>query len=164
MKEDKLIIVGSETGEVRGEYKPRKKKASNPEKYVQIFIANLCMYNNIKFNLHPVILEILRLMDQNNEIVLDARRKNIISEKTGYKTGSIEVMINQLRQDKVLIHLPEKGNYMVNPHYFGRGNWNKIVSLRQKFEAVIMDNEGNKRLVEFHASAKGSIRIRQKNI
>lgn len=164
MKEDKLMIVGSETGEVRGEYKPRKKKSVNPDKYVQIFIANLCMYNNIKFNLHPVILEILKLMDQNNEIVLDARRKNIISERTGYKTGSIEVMINQLRRDKVLIHLPEKGNYMVNPNYFGRGNWSKIISLRQKFEAVIMDSEGNKRVVEFHASTKGSVKIKQRSI
>lgn len=163
-KDSTMMIVDKETGLIRGDYRPKDRRRKRPDEYAQVFLSNLCNYYNIRYALHPVIIEILKMMDQNNEIVLDIRKKKIIAQAIGSTPGSLNVMISELKSAGVLMHLEERGNYMVNPNLFGKGNWGKIVSLREKFHATIIDQQtGEKRTVNFEFNSEESDNVPDTN-
>lgn len=110
----------------------------NEELFVKLFINQ----PNISYGFpnHQFILQMTIIMDYNNIVVLNPRKKQIIGNIIGLCLSSIDKLLKQLIDKNLAIRL-YPGEYMINPYIFSKADSKKTAKLRETY-----DNELKKRL------------------
>jgi hypothetical protein len=138
---NKLVILDQETGEIRGEYQPKRTRRTRTQ-YSMIFNGIIA---EDKVNLTSLMISIIAYMDKHNVLRLDKRDYRQILKLN--EISGIQVIHNTLRKMKEqgIIERITRGMYFVNPYYFAKTNQYQIDILRNEFDKIVRFNTEEQR-------------------
>jgi hypothetical protein len=125
--------INYETGEVTEEKKHQISYVEREPDYVKLYISDILRLTNIPKGSNDIMLSILRRMTYNNDIALFAPVKREIASELGLKEITISKAI-ELFAKKSIILRKDRGLYIINPYFFGRGKWEDIKKVRLQIE------------------------------
>ena len=136
----KIIEIDTETGETAEHREP---------KYVKLYLKHICDLNNTPAGSRSVLFSMVKRMQYDGVVAVRPKILEAIANECGLK-GKTKIQqvrnkLTKLTQDKFLSKV-DTGTYAVNPWYFGRGEWRKILEDRHhgiegiRFTTVFTDN------------------------
>lgn len=97
--------------------------------YVKMYLEDVTKISNLPKWVSGILYELLKYMDFNNRVILNAgiKREIAITQRT-----TVQVINNTLTKfiNSGLLQRKDTGVYLVNPHYFGKGSWPQIHKIR----------------------------------
>ncbi len=109
--------------------------------YVKMYLDTILYLKDLPKGHNPILMSILKRLpwaNQDQDIALNAGIKRKIAKEVGCSVSKVNNAITDLVKGEVLFRI-DVGVYQVNPHLFGRGEWNDIAKLRLE---VIFDKNG----------------------
>ena len=100
--------------------------------YVKMNLDTILYSKDLPKGYNSVLMGILRRLpwaNQNQSIAINAGIKRQISKEIDCSVGHVSNAITELVKGEVLLRL-DTGVYQMNPHLFGRGDWQDIAKLR----------------------------------
>lgn len=125
------VDVVNEDGEVLREQKTTTAYVDNEPDYVKMYFRDILKMKDIQKSGNEVLFSILKRIDYSNEIFLFAPVKRKIAEELNLKEVTVSKAIEELCKKEIIIR-KERGVYVVNPFYFGRGKWENIKKIRME--------------------------------
>lgn len=123
-----------ETGEIiDSESKVTSKYFSREPNFIKIYLQDILYLSDLTTSYHGVLYAIIKRMDYDNVVYLMKNNKTKIAEECKLEINTVAKAIVQLTKKQILIQTG-RGEYMVNPYLFGKGQWNDIKSLRIKLD------------------------------
>ncbi|MCR8747279.1 replication/maintenance protein RepL [Romboutsia lituseburensis] len=113
----------------------------NEPPYVKMYLDTILYLKDLPKGHNPILMAILKRLpwaNQDQDIALNAGIKRKIATEVGCSVSKVNNAITDLVKGDVLFRT-EVGVYKVNPHLFGRGEWNDIAKLRLE---VTFDSNG----------------------
>lgn len=104
--------------------------------YIKVYLDNIMFLAEISGWIGKVMYELLKSVsyaDKGQFIIINAGYKRIIAANLGIKLQSVTNAINQLAKKGILIR-KEVGVFLLNPQYFGKGEWKDISKIRYEVE------------------------------
>lgn len=126
-------IVNGSTGEVEQEVKHQVSYVEREPDYVKLYINDIFRLTDIPKSSNDIMLSVLKRMTYNNDIALFAPVKREIANELGLKEITISKAI-ELFVKKSIILRKDRGLYVINPYFFGRGKWEDIKKIRLQIE------------------------------
>lgn len=124
------------------------------EDYVKVYVKTLSAIHDVKGASVQTLIEMLKLIDYNNRIILAPQIKKNMSKSSGLKVNTIEHNLRTLVDSGILIK--ESTNmYKANPYMFGRGTWEHIVNQREAISLDVTFSEGRVQFAEALPSNPG---------
>lgn len=109
--------------------------------YVKMYLDTILYLKDLPKGHNPILMSILKRLpwaNQEQDIALNAGIKRKIAKEVGCSVSKVNNAITDLVKGEVLFRI-DVGVYQVNPHLFGRGEWNDIAKLRLE---VTFDKNG----------------------
>jgi predicted transcriptional regulator len=125
------VDIVNEDGEVLREQKTTTSYVDNEPDYVKMYFKDILKMKDIQKAGNEVLFSILKRIDYSNEIFLFAPVKRKIAEELNLKEVTVSKAIEELCKKEIIIR-KERGVYVVNPFYFGRGKWENIKKIRME--------------------------------
>jgi hypothetical protein len=166
---DKKIIqrnnvqIIDENGVIKEENKTTVFTIGREPDYVKIYLNDILRLNDIPKSSNAILLAILRRMTYDNDIALFAPVKRQIAKELDIKEVTISKAIELFVQKSILFR-KDRGLYLINPYFLGRGRWEDISSIRlqiiyEKTGRMILKTEFENEKVQSNSeSGVGEIR------
>jgi len=138
---EKTEKINFKTGEITEEETLNVIKLPKEEDYVKIYIKHINYLNNLPNGIDTIIYALLKRINYDNEIYINNHLKKKIAEEIGLKVSTINMYITKLVNNDILIRI-DRGVYILNPIFYGKGKWKDILELRKKLEITIEYQEG----------------------
>lgn len=106
--------------------------------FVKMYLDDICNLMVCSDPSRKLLSCLLSHMDYENRVVLIKETKEIISKCSGMTLSHISKSISELKSKSVLIPIG-RAYYLVNPKYFGKGQWLNIHELRL---SIVYNKEG----------------------
>lgn len=114
-------------------------KASEPA-YVKQYLQDPDLIYSIPKGASRVLTALFQLVDFNDNFInLNASIKRKICKKLGIKIESLDNSLSVLSKNYFLLRI-DTGFYLLNPYYFGKGDWNSMKNIREKITLKTLDN------------------------
>ncbi len=126
-------VINHETGEVNQEIKHQISFVEREPDYVKLYISDILRLTDIPKSSNDIMLAMLKRMTYNNDIALFAPVKREIANELSLKEVTICKAI-ELFAKKSIILRKDRGLYIINPYFFGRGKWEDIKKVRLQIE------------------------------
>lgn len=104
--------------------------------YIKIYLDNIMFITEIPGWVSRIMYELIKTVSYANKgqfIIVNAGYKRILAENLGIKPQSVTNAINDLVKKEILIR-KESGVFLLNPQYFGKGEWKDIAKIRYEIE------------------------------
>jgi predicted transcriptional regulator len=98
------------------------------------FTKDLGYLKNLSKGEIVLFFGLLQIVNNNNEIILNAGIKKRMSENFDIKLESINVLLSQLVKKNMILKTDEMGVYLLNVFLFGKGKWTDIKKMRMMIE------------------------------
>lgn len=147
----KETIVDLETGEVKQEISTTSNRyniETEPD-YVKLYIKDLSRIIGLSNTDNNVVLNLLRNMNYDNIIALNAYTRTQMCEQMKIKPNTLSHILCKLIEKNILKKLGAN-TYEMNPYLYGKGKWENIRQLRMTFT---YDKDG--RAVEMERISEG---------
>lgn len=122
-----------EDGLVKQEIKTQSSFIEREPDYVKLYIKDILRLNDIPKSGNEILLAILRRMTYSNDIILIASVKREIAEELNVKEITLRKAIELFVEKSILLR-KDRGVYIINPFFFGRGKWEEIKKIRLLIE------------------------------
>lgn len=122
-----------EDGLIKQEVKTQSSFIEREPDYVKLYIRDILRLNDIPKSGNEILLSILRRMTYSNDIILIASVKREIAEELGVKEITLRKAIELFVEKSILLR-KDRGVYIINPYFFGRGKWEEIKKIRLLIE------------------------------
>ena len=146
-KETTLVDENGVALKTRKEKISKLYKASEPhyiKKYQQCFDAE----NSLKKRTKEILNELLIYTDyRKNTIYLNQQIKVDICDKLGIAYQTMTNALTELKKSQILFYI-DTGLYIVNPCYFGKGEWPELKKIRDKLKITISTKKVDGKNVE----------------
>lgn len=126
-------IVNNETGEISKEVKHQVAFVEREPDYVKLYISDIFRLTDVPKSSNDIMLAMIKRMTYNNDIALFAPVKREIAKELGLKEVTISKAI-ELFVKKSIILRKDRGLYIINPYFFGRGKWEDIKKIRLQID------------------------------
>ena len=134
--------INNSTGEVVENVKTTQVKTQQEPNYIKLYIDHIAFIHKLPKSLPSVIFELLKLMNYEQQIILNSFVKNKIAENLNVTNQHIDNSISKLVKQKILIRIGA-GTYNINSFIFGKGNWKNILENRRELKVEIIFDEKN---------------------
>lgn len=133
-------LVSEETGEIK-ESNIKGRVNKDKEFYALLFVNNILAIHQSKFTKKEKILA-LALWEMNNENIVYAMTsfKTKAKNSIGVSPGYVDNIMSEFMKEGLCKRL-NRGEYVMNPYYFGKGSINHVKELRLKFDILKDSNE-----------------------
>lgn len=128
MKQSKFSILDNESGEILGNYQPKKPRRSG-HKYILVFGMNLFESDII---ISPLEMAILMQMDTLNKLYIPPKLKELIRAKRKKSLKTINNTITRMIDKDLMLRIGTS-HYFVNPLYFTKSHQNKTLELQSEY-------------------------------
>jgi len=126
--EIKTLVIDSD-GVVNEERKVTTSFIDREPDYVKLYIKDILRLSDIPNSGNSILLAILKRMTYNNDIALYAPVKREIALELELKEVTVSKAIELFTNKSILIR-KDRGLYVINPYFFGRGKWEDIRKIR----------------------------------
>ena len=103
--------------------------------YIKLYLEDLERLYKLPTASSPVLYELLRQMNYDGLINLNAAVKKRICEKVNYKKQSLDNYLSKLVATGIF-RKADRGVYQPDPHLFGKGDWMSIYKQREAWLKV----------------------------
>lgn len=124
----------NEVGEIIETEKEQIINFQKTDDFVMTFTKDLGYMKNLSKGEIVLFFGLLQIVNNNNEIILNAGIKKRISENFDIKLESINVLLSQLVKKNMILKTDEMGVYLLNVFLFGKGKWTDIKKMRMLIE------------------------------
>ena len=133
------LVVNSDTGEVvdRLEHAPKKKRA--PAHYLKVFYSDPLLGSCLPNAARTILFALASKMPYSNSgfpLSLSTSAKKKIAEEYGMNVASIDRCLPFLQKHKYIYRVA-KGEYLINPHLFGKGPAGAILERQVEWDALV---------------------------
>ena len=125
-------------GEVIEEVKNQVAYIEREPDYVKLYISDILRLQDIPKSGNDILLAVIKRMTYNNDIAMFAPVKREIASELGIKEVTVSKAIELFTNKSILLR-KDRGLYLINPFFFGRGKWEEIRKVRLQ---VIYSEEG----------------------
>lgn len=104
--------------------------------YIKLYLDDIMFIADISGWISKVMYKLIKSVsyaDKGQYVIVNAGYKRIIADELGMKPQSVTNAINQLAKKKILIK-KENGVFLLNPQFFGKGEWKDISKIRYEVE------------------------------
>lgn len=141
------------TGELVDQVGKRIVKVAKTPDFIMIFTKHIGVLEDLaKMDDRVLFLILSKFVGQKNLVFLSPITKKGMAKDLGVDISSITRSINALISKEVLVLDSEK-NVFLNPHLFGKGNWEEIRKLRHEL-TFEFDFETSKQLIKRQTKAQ----------
>lgn len=124
----------SEVGEIIETEKEQIINFQKTDDFIMTFTKDLGYLKNLSKGEIVLFFGLLQIVNNNNEIILNAGIKKRMSENFDIKLESINVLLSQLVKKQMILKTDEMGVYLLNVFLFGKGKWTNIKKMRMLIE------------------------------
>lgn len=124
----------NEVGEIIETEKEQIINFQKTDDFVMTFTKDLGYLKNLSKGEIVLFFGLLQIVNNNNEIILNAGIKKRMSENFDIKLESINVLLSQLVKKNMILKTDEMGIYLLNVFLFGKGKWTDIKKMRMLIE------------------------------
>ena len=124
----------NEVGEIIETEKEQIINFQKTDDFVMTFTKDLGYMKNLSKGEIVLFFGLLQIVNNNNEIILNAGIKKRMSENFDIKLESINVLLSQLVKKNMILKTDEMGVYLLNVFLFGKGKWTDIKKMRMMIE------------------------------
>ena len=124
----------NEVGEIIETEKEQIINFQKTDDFVMTFTKDLGYLKNLSKGEIVLFFGLLQIVNNNNEIILNAGIKKRMSENFDIKLESINVLLSQLVKKNMILKTDEMGVYLLNVFLFGKGKWTDIKKMRMMIE------------------------------
>lgn len=124
------ILRDVETGQVDTVEHTNIVKLPNEPPYIKLYLDDIQKLYNLPNN--TILYELLKRMNFDGEIVLNASEKKKIAAVLDIKIQTIDNYLVKLKAADIFTS-EDKGTYVPNPNLFGKGDWLTILSRRKTY-------------------------------
>jgi len=130
--------------------------SASESSYVKSYRVNKKAVNALKKKTREILEELLDHTTYNeNAIYLNKGIKVEVCNELGITYPTLNNALTELKMSQILLYI-DTGLYIVNPYYFGLGEWAKLNKIRKK---IIIRSEtkkvNNKRVVKYNFDYSG---------
>lgn len=104
------------------------------EDFVMTFTKDLGYLKNLSKGEILVVMGFLKIVNRDNEIILNIAIKERICKEFDLNINSINPLISNLVKKKVIKKSDGRGIYILNTFLFGKGDWASVKKLRMEIE------------------------------
>lgn len=122
-------LVKKEDGSFLEEKKVTTSFMEREPDYVKLYIKDILRLSDIPNSGNSILFAILKRMTYNNDIALYAPVKREIATELDLKEVTVSKAIELFASKSILIR-KDRGLYIINPYFFGRGKWEEIRKIR----------------------------------
>ncbi|MDO6508688.1 replication/maintenance protein RepL [Colwellia sp. 4_MG-2023] len=114
-------------------------KASEPA-YIKQYLQDPDLIYSIPKGASRVLTALFQLVEFNDNFInLNASIKRKICKKLNIKIESLDNSLSVLSKNYFLLRI-DTGFYLLNPYYFGKGDWGNMKTIREKVTLKALDN------------------------
>ena len=124
----------NEVGEIIETEKEQIINFQKTDDFIMTFTKDLGYLKNLSKGEIVLFFGLLQIVNNNNEIILNAGIKKRMSENFDIKLESINVLLSQLVKKNMILKTDEMGVYLLNVFLFGKGKWTDIKKMRMLIE------------------------------
>ena len=128
MKKSKYSIVNNQSGEIVGDYEPKKPRRSG-HKYILVYGENIAEAGIV---LNPLVMALLMQMDTSNRLQISSSAKRAIIKNQGKTLKHINNAIARMISKDLMLRI-STGYYLVNPIFVSKSNRNKTMELQSEY-------------------------------
>jgi len=132
--------IDHQTGEVMRESKVHSTNFVAEPPYIKMYLDDLTQIMEIPSGPRAVLDLMLQKLDYEGYITLSTRYRRQIAETLGIKDQSLRNHILALTKSKIISN-SGRGEYLVNPFLFARGDWKRVCEMRHEFTLKITYSE-----------------------
>lgn len=129
VREHTVESVDTDSGEVKSTTSFTIQKVDAEPEYIKLYLADMSRWADLSKTTSGVLGALLRYMNYDNIIPLNACIKDTISKQLNTTRATIDVQLHKLCKDGLLTRVGT-GTYLANPYVFGRGKWTEIKEIR----------------------------------
>lgn len=138
------IIKQDENGNITEAQKDVVFSISKEPNYIKLYLDDIEKLFELPSNSSKLLLELLKKINYDGQIVLNATIKKAICEKLNYVIGTVDNYISDLCKKEIFKRVGT-GVYIANPHIFGKGDWMTIVKQREAW--IKIEYKAGKRVI-----------------
>lgn len=97
--------------------------------HIKIYLKDILYLADMPGRYNSLLRALFGRVGWDNRIVLNAALKRIIAKEIGSTDATIDNYLGDLVKGEILIR-EDKGLFVLNPFYFGKGKWKQIEDLR----------------------------------
>lgn len=138
-------FVDADTGEVLSEGYGRSRENSEREgTYWKVYPAAGAAISDVPFGFILYLINSAGYANNGQRVYLMSKQKKLLAEKCGISERMAENYIARLVDDEALCRV-KRGEYTVNPYFFGRGKWSDIIAMRKEYDYLKIKSENNEK-------------------
>ena len=131
------VVLDKETGEVATMSKTSTYSVEGEPPFIKLYINAVAKLSGLPDGSKSTLFELIKLVDYDGRIILNAGIKRIIAKNIGVKPHTIANTLTQLIKSNIISRI-DTGIYLMNPFYFARGKWNDIMKSRINYVKISM--------------------------
>lgn len=143
--QDRYLVVDSKTGEVVDRMNMPPKKRTSQEHYLKVFYSNPLFKAGLPHSARTILFALASKMPYSNSgfpLALSVAAKKKLAEEYGMSLASIDRCLPFLQKNGYLFRVG-KGEYLINPHLFGKGPAASIQARREEWDTLIANGNKN---------------------
>lgn len=129
-------------GIVREEENLRIARLPQESPFIKMYVEDLTAVLKLPAGTKDLLYCLLMKMDYENVITLTSRSKKEIAQKVGIKIQTFDNYLKKLVESGIFIRFA-RGEYKVNPKFFARGEWNKVMKQRDDWWTLTITYKRN---------------------
>ena len=122
----------TEEGTVKEEESLRIARLPQEPPFIKMYVEDLTAILKLPAGTKDLLYCLLMKMDYENVITLTSRSKKEIASKVGLKIQTFDNYLKKLVESGIFVRFA-RGEYKVNPKFFARGEWNKVIRQRNEW-------------------------------
>jgi len=129
-------VVNSETGEIVQETNTVTWQIPKEPNYVKVYLDQIVVLADLNGWIAKILWELVQQSGWANEgqlIIINASYKRLLSEKLGLKVQTITNAISELAKKRIILK-KDRGLFLLNPQFFGKGDWADVSKIRYQVE------------------------------
>ena len=146
----------NESGEVTEQLKTTSFLVEKEPDYIKLYIKDVLRLTDIPNSSNAILFSVLKRMTYDSEIALFAPVKKRIAAELNLSEPTVSKAIELFAKKSILLR-KDRGLYVVNPFFFGRGKWEEIRQIRFQ----ILYSESGRMILKSEIEEKDSMKDTQ---
>jgi predicted transcriptional regulator len=132
MYQQEVIVTDVENGDTRAMKETTVVRLPSEPPFIKMYIDDLSHFIGLKDRHKEIVFELIKKLDFEGMITLTPRSRQAISERLKISDQSFRNYLSEVVKTGLLKRISHN-EFLVNPHYFARGDWNSVYDRRKEF-------------------------------
>ncbi len=145
MYQQEVIVTDVENGDTRAMKETTVVRLPSEPPFIKMYIDDLSHFIGLKDRHKEIVFELIKKLDFEGMITLTPRSRQAISERLKISDQSFRNYLSEVVKTGLFKRVSHN-EFLVNPYYFARGDWNSVYDRRKEFVMEIRYTEKGRKI------------------